>query len=645
MVNKIKGFIFIFIWLVTLAKSTIGYPSLKKKLNAEISSYQKPVHEDQDVRVMLLVDIILAIADGPTVVFISDIESAIKETTEMAQDLELDFVIYNDPKVEIKSDELKIETNDNLFYIYLLRDYKTLTPLSLVSQIRKHDFTSNILFIMEQEMESDKFVNVFKNKSYHEVYFAVTSKFVNVEILEICLYCDKGVNSIQKMNEWSIQYGFKDSLIFYKSFKGNFHGADLVASTNFGFGIDPIAGGGYVGHEYFMLDLGSNSLNYKIRFNNPTRRNWGWGTLRNGVWTGLVGMVLYKKADIGIGSVSITVPRFAVVNPTYLQEYETIILLSSKPKRAPVWQRVFEAFTPGAWACTVVSLFIVGISFYLSYRLDTQRDSISMFYALGVAFKILCQEDISHKYPSAGAILILGFWMLSSTLIVSFYIGAMQSIILMPGFTTKPIDTFEDLADSNQILKVRPGTPYTADIKSKRHLKENVEFTYNIQLDHIPQGYVLLQNRNGLTPTAILELLEPIKKNPYHFGKEPVGLKINTWIVRKDCPFQKDIAILMMKSYEFGFYQAYKKKMALLSRERVLKYGDMMTDTDAPLVEINLPYFMALCRVILFGYVIAVAVFIGENALRLRRKIVGFIAEKASRLRIKKKPSKLPVRY
>ena len=96
-----------------------------------------------------------------------------------------------------------------------------------------------------------------------------------------------------------------------------------------------------------------------------------------------------------------------------MQEYETIILLSSKPKRAPVWQRVFEAFTPGAWACTVVSLFIVGISFYLSYRLDTQRDSISMFYALGVAFKILCQEDISHKYPSSGAILILGFWMLS----------------------------------------------------------------------------------------------------------------------------------------------------------------------------------------------------------------------------------------
>ena len=452
---------FILVWLATTCYSaaTIDKAFKKKRFESEIL----PKHKLSiaDGRTALLKDIMISVSDDPTFVIISDIEPLIESVIHMSVDL----VLYDDPALDITYED---KINGNLLYIYVLRDYQKFQPLDLMLRIRQIDPYGKILFIMTQEIEYKKFLS--KKDSYHEVYFAVTLQMETCEIFEICLYCNKGKNSLQVMNEWNRKSGFKTPLKFHKSFKGSFQGGELVVSTHFIFSILEKVEDGYIGHEYFMLEFGAEKLNYKIRFNNPSKLKWG--ALVNGKWDGLVGKVFYKEADIAVGSVSITESRFRAVNPTYVQEFAVQVLTSIKPKRTPMWQRVFEALTPLVWACTVATVGLVGLSFYLIYLLDTKRNSVSIMYALGVAFKILCQEGISHKYPSSGAIITLSSWMLASTLIVSFYIGAMQSIILVPGYATKPISTLEDFGESSQVMKVRSGAVISNIIKSFPHLSE-----------------------------------------------------------------------------------------------------------------------------------------------------------------------------
>ena len=130
-----------------------------------------------------------------------------------------------------------------------------------------------------------------------------------------------------------------------------------------------------------------------------------------------------------------------------------------------------------------------------------------------------------------------------------------------------------------------------------------------------------MRNRNGVVPQTILAILEPLQKNPFFFSTTPIQLYINTWIVRKDCPFRNDITKVMMETHEFGFYNHYKRKMALIYKNRVSKYGDMMAGVDEQPILIDLPYFLALCRIIVpIGMISAFLVFIAEIIPSLRKR-------------------------
>ena len=264
---RVKSAILTLIWLGVVAES------IKEKQTDGILFPQKYINSQaSDTELSLLRSILLAAGDNP-VILISDMDSVLENLDLLPKHV----AIYNDPTLDVasKSETMKYDTNENLLYIYLLKNYQVFQPLSLVSRIRQRDFTSNILFIMNQATSYDEFVNVFEKERYHEVYFAVASRKNNFEFLEICLFCNKGENSIEKMNEWNGKSGLTKPLIFPKSFKGNFHGSDLVVTTHFTFAIIENIGGELVGIEYFLLLQGASKLNYKIRFNNPAKKYWG----------------------------------------------------------------------------------------------------------------------------------------------------------------------------------------------------------------------------------------------------------------------------------------------------------------------------------------------------------------------------------
>ena len=297
---------------------------------------------------------------------------------------------------------------------------------------------------------------------------------------------------------------------------------------------------------------------------------------------------------------------------------------AAKPVIAPAWQRIFDAFTPIVWGLTVAFTVLIGISFYFIYRFDTQHNSIAMDYALGVAFKVLCQEGISHKYPKAGAIILLGIWMLGSTLIVTFYIGAMQSLILVPGLATKPIDTLEELsANTDVVLQIRWGYgtvviyPYPDLMKRNNPISDYKDLM--ISLLENPNT-ITIRDRTAVIAQSIFEQLEPIGKNPYYYSRNTLLFTINTWIVRKDCPFQNDFTKVLMEAQEFGFVTYYTKKMSMFYRKRVSKYGDMMPQSNEDAGLITLPYFFALCPVIIAGYISSIICFSGEKAFQILNK-------------------------
>ncbi|KPP70625.1 glutamate receptor ionotropic, delta-2-like [Scleropages formosus] len=128
----------------------------------------------------------------------------------------------------------------------------------------------------------------------------------------------------------------------------------------------------YQGFSIDVLDALSNYLGFKYEIYVAPDHKYG-SLQADGVWNGLVGELVFKRADVGLSALTITPERESVVDfTTRYMDYSVGVLLK-KAERTVDMFACLAPFDLSLWACIAGTVLLVGVLVYLLNWLNPPR--------------------------------------------------------------------------------------------------------------------------------------------------------------------------------------------------------------------------------------------------------------------------------
>ena len=319
--------------------------------------------------------------------------------------------------------------------------------------------------------------------------------------------------------------------------------------------------------------------------------------------------------------------RYSAVNPTAVVGIKQLGILSAKPPRNPKWQLIFEAFSPFLWALTAIALFSTAIALYLIHLFSRSEERITFGNALFICTTPLFQEPFDVKNPSYHSIFLLSLWLFISTLVISFYTGALLSLEMAPPYSEKPINTAEDLLQSGRLWMTGTGSHFNnvfdvikPELKKQfkpLHKKLSVFDGYEMILES-PQKYTRIMDKAKSTTEALRFFLGPKGINPLYISKQTLNFDIDSWLVRKICPFRKELTLRLVRIRDVGLQDHYKKKAYFSIKTKVLNFGKKYSPKGSP--ELQLSHFLKMVMAPSLGLPLSMLAFVVELIIfKIRR--------------------------
>ncbi|GIY87400.1 probable glutamate receptor [Caerostris darwini] len=173
-----------------------------------------------------------------------------------------------------------------------------------------------------------------------------------------------------------------------------------------------------------------------------------WGRLLNGNWTGMIGEVVNKRADLAWTWLSVNEERQQVVDFSTSYYFEKTTFGVVKPVPMTTAETIFYPFHLSLWIC----LFAIIIAMPVMFLLMKIRCSFFRLF-LNVLGSVL-KQPFMVKYSTEKVKILLVWWLIFTTLMTSFY----SSVLL--SFLTKPIGqgyvkNIRELSDAVQKGKIK----------------------------------------------------------------------------------------------------------------------------------------------------------------------------------------------
>nr|XP_040579134.1 glutamate receptor ionotropic, delta-2-like [Lepeophtheirus salmonis] len=156
------------------------------------------------------------------------------------------------------------------------------------------------------------------------------------------------LNKLQTIDIWSLKTKqfIQNKSLLRTSYPTNFRGTVLKVAFMFSPPyVLEISGSPRIktGLEYKIVSTIGESLNYKTNFTESVDCQWG-STDENGSWTGIIGMIERREADIGIGTITRTYDRAQAVDFSLGFVEQFLTFFAHVPQELPKWQAILWPF-------------------------------------------------------------------------------------------------------------------------------------------------------------------------------------------------------------------------------------------------------------------------------------------------------------
>ncbi|CAF0901674.1 unnamed protein product [Adineta ricciae] len=272
----------------------------------------------------------------------------------------------------------------------------------------------------------------------------------------------------------------------------------------------------------------------------------------NGQWSGIIGELTRRKADLGIGALTITYPREQVIDFTKPFMTFGITILFRKPLRnRPNLFAFLAPLTVEVWlfmamAYIGVSLFLFSMARFSPYEWQSpyscKRNSEYLINRFTIVncfwFTIgsLMKQTIDYGPRSISTRVLIGSWWFFSLIMIASYTANLAAFL-----TTKrlksPIDDIEALAKQTDIKygALKGGS--------------TEQFFRSSKIPTYERMWYYMSSRPEVFPETTEEGIEWVKKRNYAFLLESAT---NEYNVQRNCDLMQVGGLIESKSYGIG---------------------------------------------------------------------------------------------
>ncbi|XP_046561717.1 glutamate receptor 4-like isoform X5 [Haliotis rubra] len=249
-------------------------------------------------------------------------------------------------------------------------------------------------------------------------------------------------------------------------------------------------GDGYKGFLVDVLDKVAELVGFK--YNIRLSKDGQYGSYNNGQWSGMIGEVVRREANIGLGDVIITRERERVVDFSKPYLTQTLRLLVKRSRRYdPGLGLLLEPFSVELWFYILFALLLVAILFVLIGRFNpfewrqvaSDKDPRGARHSFGLresfmfVFSTITLQGYRETPRSLAGRVLAVSWFIFIFFTVVAYIGAAMTIISAEGgMPSLPFEGLEDIVDDGRISigMVRHGSAFQSFKTSKEDIYQRV---------------------------------------------------------------------------------------------------------------------------------------------------------------------------
>ncbi|KAM9394287.1 glutamate receptor ionotropic, delta-2 [Pholidichthys leucotaenia] len=272
----------------------------------------------------------------------------------------------------------------------------------------------------------------------------------------------------------------------------------------------------YQGFSIDVLDALSNYLGFKYEI--YVAQDHKYGSLQSdGQWNGLMGELVYKRADVGLSALTITPERESVVDfTTRYMDYSVGVLLR-KAERTVDMFACLAPFDLSLWACIAGTVLLVGILVYLLNWLNPPRlpmgtvSSTTLYNSMWFVYGSFVQQGGEVPYTTLATRMMMGVWWMFALIVISSYTANLAAFLT--------ITRIENSIQSLQDLSKQTELPYGTVLDSAVYDQVRSKAMNPFERDPMYSQMWRMINRTGGGDNNVEESKEGIRKVKYgRFG-------------------------------------------------------------------------------------------------------------------------------
>ncbi|XP_024130747.1 glutamate receptor ionotropic, delta-2 [Oryzias melastigma] len=272
----------------------------------------------------------------------------------------------------------------------------------------------------------------------------------------------------------------------------------------------------YQGFSIDILDALSNYLGFKYDIYLAPEQKYG-SLQSDGQWNGLMGELVFKRADVGLSALTITPERESVVDfTTRYMDYSVGVLLR-KAERTVDMFACLAPFDLSLWACIAGTVLLVGILVYLLNWLNPPRlpmgsvSSTTLYNSMWFVYGSFVQQGGEVPYTTLATRMMMGIWWMFALIVISSYTANLAAFLT--------ITRIENSIQSLQDLSKQTELPYGTVLDSAIYDQVRYKAMNPFERDAMYSQMWRMINRTGAGDNSVEDSKEGIRKVKYgRFG-------------------------------------------------------------------------------------------------------------------------------
>nr|XP_045600082.1 probable glutamate receptor [Procambarus clarkii] len=203
-----------------------------------------------------------------------------------------------------------------------------------------------------------------------------------------------------------------------------------------------------------LMDFLASALNFSFTYARPPDGSWGFKH-EDGSWTGMVGMVERREADIGVGPFGVSATRAEAVDFTgpILIDYWRILGGRGRPEVDP-WSFALP-LEPSVWAATLAALLGIPalmwlVSSCLAIRSGQEWNWLNDTFSF---IRVVLQQDLPLPQGWWWERELVVLWMLVTLVLTRSYSGNLMALLAVM-HVPQPFQSLQDVLDHSSVITI-----------------------------------------------------------------------------------------------------------------------------------------------------------------------------------------------